>query len=145
MYLKTHRLFVKCIRSFLNSVRPILYIDLSKFVPDICEKQVYRMLYILTLLLSITASYYVAHHSMSDIQLHTPTLSTREGNNGREERNHFIWSSVLFESTQCVAAYQNAISNNLARLFIQSNVEFVSFIYLFVYFISFFYYSSNDQ
>jgi len=74
---------------------------------------------------------------MSDIQLHTPTLSTREGNNGREERNHFIWSSVLFESTQCVAAYQNVISNNLARLFItvECRIRFVYLLIRLLYFV----------
>lgn len=39
------------------------------------------MLYILTLL-SATASYYVARHSLSDIHLYTPTLSAREGMKG---------------------------------------------------------------
>lgn len=80
VYIRTYiKLFIKRAQSSLNclSLSPILHIDLSKFV-HLCEKQgLPRALHFNAAFVGYSASYYEAHHSMSDIQLHTPTLPTR--------------------------------------------------------------------
>lgn len=80
------------------------------------------MLYILTLLLSAIASYYV-HHSISDIHLDTSTLSTREEKKGifylafRFPRIYTVCCRVSKEYYLCVP------DNPTCGIFMQDTVE----------------------